>query len=199
MSKIQQLAAITGVLAFLLTATSATLGQTNSRSRGQNPDQSGNNNNQGGGRQRGNFDPAQFQQRMLERYRERLEITDDAEWKAIQPLVQKVLDARTALDSARRAMFDRGNRGNRGGRTDRNNSDQAQQPPQQPQRPSDPAAETLQRAITEKASNSDLKAASARYLASRKAKQADLEKAQDELRMVLTQRQEAIAMLAGLL
>jgi hypothetical protein len=55
-------------------------------------------NAQGGGRQRqGNLDPAQFQQWMLERYKERLEITDDSEWKAIQPLVQKAMEAITTL------------------------------------------------------------------------------------------------------
>ena len=49
----------------------------------------------GGGRQgRGNFDPAQMQQRMMDRYKEVLEVTDDTEWKAMQPLVQKVVDLR---------------------------------------------------------------------------------------------------------
>ena len=49
----------------------------------------------GGGRQgRGNFDPAQMQQRMMDRYKEVLEVTDDAEWQAMQPLVQKVMEAR---------------------------------------------------------------------------------------------------------
>jgi len=200
MSKMNQLAAITGVLAFLLMTAAATTcpAQNNPRNRTQGQDQNNNNNNQGGRRQRGNFDPAQFQQRIVDRYRERLEITDDAEWKAIQPRIQKILEARMALESSRRATFDRGNRNDRGGRTDRNNtpSDQAQQ---RPTTPVDPSVETLQRAISEKASNADLKAASARYMAARKAKQADLEKAQEELRMVLTQRQEAIAMLAGLL
>jgi uncharacterized protein (DUF305 family) len=197
MSKMHHVAAITGVLALLLTTTTTTLAQnqTTPRNRGQNQDQNNNNNNnQSGRRQRGNFDPAQFQQRMVDRYRERLEITDDAEWKAIQPRIQKILEARMALESGRRAMFDRGNRGDRGGRG--NNSDQNQQRATQP---ADSATETLQRAITEKASNSDLKTAAAQYAAARKAKQGDLEKVQEELRMVLTQRQEAIAMLAGLL
>lgn len=195
MSKMHHLMAIAGALVLLLSTTTGTLAQNNPRNQNNN----NNNNNQGGRRQRGNLDPAQFQQRMVERYRERLEITDDAEWKALQPRIQKVLEARMAIESGRRAMFDRGNRGGRG---DRNNSSDQTQQQQQQQRPTgavDPAAETLQRAITEKASGSDLKAASAKYLAARKAKQADLEKAQEELRVVLTQRQEAIAMLAGLL
>jgi hypothetical protein len=201
MSKLHKLAAITGVLVFLFSTSTGSLAQNTARNRGQNQDQSNNNNNntQGGRRQRGNFDPAQFQERMVERYRDRLEITDDAEWKAIQPRIQKVIEARMALESGRRAAFDRGNRGDRTGRADRNGSDQNQQ-----QRPAstnapDPATDMLQRAITDKASSSDLKTASAQYLAARKARQATLEKAQEELRMVLTQRQEAIAMLAGLL
>src|SRR5204863_9632373 len=65
--------------------------------------QQDNNNNQGGGGRRGggNFDPAQFQQRMMERTRENLEVKDDTEWKALEPLVQKVMDARMANFSGR--------------------------------------------------------------------------------------------------
>src|SRR3954451_25203208 len=60
------------------------------------------NNAQRGRRQRqGNMDPAQFQQRMMERYRERLEIKDDAEWKGNEPLVQKVAEARMAMGGGR--------------------------------------------------------------------------------------------------
>src|SRR5256885_992752 len=60
-------------------------------------------------------------------------------------------------------------------------------------------AESLQRAIESKASNSELKAALAKFVESRKAKQAQLEKAQAELRKVLSVRQEAIATSSGLL
>src|SRR5260370_35482946 len=38
---------------------------------------------------RGNFDPAQFRQRMLDRYKERLEVTSDDEWKLIQDRIEK--------------------------------------------------------------------------------------------------------------
>src|ERR1039457_4564466 len=67
----------------------------------------------GGGRQgRGNFDPAQMQQRMMERYKEVLEVTDDTEWKAMQPLVQKVMDLRRESFSGRdRGPMARGQRG----------------------------------------------------------------------------------------
>jgi len=43
---------------------------------------------------RGNFDPAQFRQNMLDDARGRLEVKSDDEWKVIQPLIEKVMDAR---------------------------------------------------------------------------------------------------------
>jgi len=147
--------------------------------------------NGGAGRQRnGNFDPAQFQQRMMDRYKERLEITDDTEWKAIQPLIQKVLDTRMAMGGGR-GGFGRGGRGN-----DANQSDQNQT---QARRPANPAADQLQKAIDDKASAAEIKEALAKYQAYRKDKQAELDKAQAALRKVLSSRQEAIASLSGLL
>jgi hypothetical protein len=144
---------------------------------------------------RPNFDPAQMRERIMERVKEQLEVTDDAEWKAIQPLVQGVMDARMASMSGMggRMMFGGGPR-----RTGDNGGDQAVRrgPFGQP-----PSAETeaLQKAIDAKASNAELKAAIAKFTEYRKAKQAELEKAQAELRKVLTVRQEAIATANGLL
>src|SRR2546422_10825620 len=43
---------------------------------------------------RGNFDPAQFRQNMLDDARGRLEVKSDDEWKVIQPLIEKDMDAR---------------------------------------------------------------------------------------------------------
>jgi hypothetical protein len=180
----------------LTSAVSAALFLTDSQAMAQNNPGGGTQrqrNGQGGGRQRqGNFDPAQMQERMLQRYRERLEITDDQEWKAIQPRVQKVLDARMAVGTSGRGMFGRG--GRQGG--DANQADQGQR---RSLAPANPAAETLQKAVESKASTPEIKAALAKYLDNRKAKQAELEKAQEELRGVLTSRQEAIAALSGLL
>jgi len=62
----------------------------------------------GGGFGGGNFDPAQMQQRMMDRYRQSLNFTNDADWNAVQPLIQKVVDARMASGF--------GGRGGRGGR-----------------------------------------------------------------------------------
>jgi hypothetical protein len=150
----------------------------------------------GGGPQgRGNFDPAQFQQRMMDRYKEILEVTDDTEWKAMEPMVQKVMEARRdTMGGMGRGMFGRGGPG--GGN--------AQPGDQQGQRRGmfgqpNPDADALQKAIDSKASKAETKAALDKYVASRKAKQAALEQAQENLRKVLTSRQEAIATLNGLL
>ena len=126
----------------------------------------------GGGPGGRNFDPAQMQQRMLERYKELLEVTNDDEWKAIEPRVTKVMEARRdTMGGMGRGMFGT---------------------------PS-PEAEALQKAIDSKASIAELKATLEMYVASRKTKQADLEKSQAALRELLTPRQEAIAALNGLL
>src|SRR5947209_12447910 len=56
--------------------------------------------------QRGNFDPAEFQQRRMDALKEQMEAKDDSEWNAIKPLVQKVMDAQRAVfaDRMRGAM-----------------------------------------------------------------------------------------------
>ncbi len=150
----------------------------------------------GGDRGPRNFDPAEMQKRMMERYQEALEITDNAEWKAIEPMIQKVTEARMqSMSGMGRGMF--GGRGNRGGGGGADNGGGGSrgggfgQP--------NPDAEALQKAIDAKASKAEIKAALAKYVESRKAKLAALEKAQAELRAVLTPRQEAIATLNGLL
>jgi len=151
----------------------------------------------GGGGGRRNFDPAQFRERMMERVKERMEVTDDAEWKVIEPLVQKVMDARmSSMSGMGRGMFG-GPRRNGGG--DNAPGDQGGQRRGMFGQPPSPEAETLQKAIDAKAPKAEIKAAMAKYLESRKAKQAELEKAQEDLRKVLTTRQEAIATLDGLL
>jgi hypothetical protein len=139
-----------------------------------------------------------MQQQMMDRYKEVLEVTDDAEWKAMQPLVQKVMEARRdSFGGMGRGMFGRG--GPRGG----NNGQPADQQGQSRRGmfggAPNPDADALQKAIDSKASKAEIKAALEKYVASRKAKQAALEQSQADLRKVLTSRQEAIATLNGLL
>ncbi len=150
----------------------------------------------GGGRFGGrNFDPAQFRQRMMENIKQELEITNDDEWKAIEPRIQKVMDARRdAFSGMGRPFFGRGPRGGDnqpGDRGDQRRGGFGGTP--------NPAADALQKAIDSKASKAEMKAALEKYVASRKTQQAELEKAQAALRELLTPRQEAIATLNGLL
>ncbi|HTI98580.1 MAG TPA: hypothetical protein VL527_06720 [Dongiaceae bacterium] len=188
MIKVKQLAVLAGLAAALCVGSSSALAQ---QDNGGGPG--------GGGPGRGNFDPAQFQQRMMERYKEVLEVNSDDEWTALQPLVQKVMEARRDAMAGgfggMRGMFGRGNRGgNNNGDATANNRPRGGMfgTPM-------PEQEALQKAIDAKASASELKDALAKFEAARKAKQADLEKAQADLRKVLTVRQEAIATLNGLL
>jgi hypothetical protein len=152
---------------------------------------------------RRNFDPAQFRQRMMDNVKEQLEVTDDTEWKALEPMVQAVMDARMAsMGGMGRGMFGgqrrRANAPDGGNNNGNNNNGDQQRRGPFGQAPS-PEAEALQKAIDAKAPKAEVKAALEKFVSSRKAKQADLEKAQEQLRKVLTSRQEAIATLNGLL
>src|SRR5689334_15173086 len=63
---------------------------------------------------RGNFDPAQFRQRMLDDLKERLEVTNDSEWKLISERIEKVMDAQRETRMGGFGGFGRGG-GRRGG------------------------------------------------------------------------------------
>ena len=149
----------------------------------------------------GNFDPARIQQMLMDRYREQLEVTDDATWKVIQERVQKVTDARREIGlggmgmGGMSRMFRRpggeGQEGGQGRRAGAAASMFGMAPSVE--------EEALQKVIDAKASNAELKAALAKFVEARKQKQANLDKAQGELRQVLSVRQEAIASVLGLL
>jgi hypothetical protein len=148
-----------------------------------------------GGPGGGNFDPAQMQQMMMQRYQEQLGITNDTEWSAIQPLVQKVMDAQRGARGNMGRMFGRGGPGGgpggRGGGPGGPGGFGQQQP--------DPTAEALQQAVENNAPGEQVKDLLAKYQAAQKAKQAALAAAQEDLRKVLSVQQEALATLMGLL
>ena len=163
---------------------------------------------QEGGPGRGGFDPEQFRQRMMDRYKERLEVTNNDEWKLIQERIEKVT---TAQRDARIGGFGGGRGGRRGGAA---GGDAAQAPAATPTPDAgnaggrnrggfggepNPDADALQKAIDGKASPEELKTKLAKLRDSQKEKEAKLAKAQDDLRAVLTVRQEANAVLLGLL
>lgn len=146
----------------------------------------------GGRRSPGNFDPAQFQQRMMENLRTKLAFTNDAEWASVQPLVQKVMEARRDTMAVAPRMgghFGGGDRRpnargeSRGGPAFGQSSE----------------SEALQKALDGKGSAQDIKAALESYRAARKDKESKLASAQETLRKVLSVRQEAQAVLLGLL
>jgi hypothetical protein len=141
----------------------------------------------GGGRGgRGNFDPAQMQQRINERIKERFGSTDE-EWKAIEPLVTKVNEARMAAAAGgMRSMFGGRNRGGGQGGG--------------PRFGPEPSAEetALSDAIENNASKDDLKAKMAAFRKAKASKEAELKTAQENLKKVLTTKQEAVALEMGL-
>ena len=139
----------------------------------------------GGGGGFGNFDP----QQMMDNIKERLGFTNDTDWSAVQPLVQKVMDARREQFRGGFGGFGRRRGGNNGDNGGGNN----------PNRPTNPDAEALQQALDSNAPASQVKTLLEKYRTSQKAKQEALVKAQADLQKVLTPKQEAQAVLMGLL
>lgn len=163
-------------------------------------DRQGGGQNGFGGRGFRNMDPAQRQQMMMDGIKSELEITDDSEWNALQPLVKKVLDSQQAVVGERmRGFFGRQRGGgDNGGGGDQGGRRSGGGPGGMLGQPS-PEAEALQRAVDSKASTAETKTALAKLVEARKTSQANLEKAQADLKKVLTVRQEAILTLRGLL
>jgi hypothetical protein len=147
----------------------------------------------------GNFDPEQARQRMMERYKEQLEVKDDAEWKLISERIEKVTAARREVGFGGGGAFGRGGRGGPGGPGGGPGGDQAAAGRRAFGGEPSPEAEALRKAIEAKAPAEELKAKLAKLREARKVKEANLEAAQDDLRKVLSVRQEAAAVLAGLL
>jgi len=141
-----------------------------------------------------NFDPAQIQQAI----KEHLGFTNDDEWVAVQPLVQKVMDVRRETMSGSgfgRMAFRPSSSGDanapQGGGEKESRAAAFLK--------ANPEVDALQKLIDNKASASEINAALARCRAARKEKEARLAAAQDELRKVLSVRQEAEAVVLGIL
>ncbi len=118
----------------------------------------------------------------MDRYRENLGFSV-AEWKVVQPKVQAVMDNRISGASGMMSMFG-GSRRGRGGDSSTEKT---------------PTSELRDLLEKDDASKGDIKAKLAAYRADRKASEAKLKKAQEDLRQLLTIKQEAQAVLAGLL
>lgn len=151
----------------------------------------GQNGGNGGGR--GNFNPEEMQQRMMTALREQFDVTDDAEWKLISDRITAVMELRRTTGMGGVGMMGgfrggqgggAGGGGGRGGRGGFNAS---------------PEQDALRQAITDKLPDAEIKSRLARLREMRKASEEKLAKAQEELRAVLGVRQEAVAVMAGLL
>ena len=137
----------------------------------------------GRGGDRGGFDRSQIMDRIMDRYRDNLGFSV-AEWKVVRPKVQAVMDNRISGASGMMSMFGGGSRRGRGG----SSSDEKS--------PTSDLRDLLEK---ENPAKGDIKAKLAAYRADRKAREAKLKKAQEDLRQLLTIKQEAQAVLAGLL
>lgn len=156
---------------------------------------------QGGGRQRGggDFDPAEMRQRMQERMKEQFGVTNDDEWKIISERIEKVTEARRGT-MAGGGMFGRGGGGRGpGGPGGDGGGGQGRGGGRGFGPQSSPEAEDLQKSIDANASPEELKAKLAKLREARKANEAKLKTAQDQLKEVLNTKQEAVAVLMGLL
>lgn len=147
---------------------------------------------------RGNFDPAQFRQRMMDRMREQFGVTNDDEWKIISERIQKVMDARRGTGGGFGA-FGRGRGGGPGGPGAAQNGGRGGRGGRGfgPQRSAE--EEALQKAIDDNASPDEIKAKLAKVREERKANEEKLKTAQAELKEVLNSKQEAVAVLMGML
>lgn len=130
---------------------------------------------EGGDRgQRRGFDPAMMQERMLGRIKENMGSTDE-EWKAVEPMVKKVLDAQMKVRMG--SFFGR-----------REGSEA----------PSE--VEALRNAVeSEQSKPEDIKQKLEAYRAIRKKNEEELKKAQNELKKVLTVKQEARLVLMNII
>jgi len=148
------------------------------------------------------FNPEDMQARMATALRERLEVTDDEEWKLISERILKVSELRRATGGPGGPLgmmmggrggpggtggapgggdaAGRGTRGTRGGSTN-------------------PEMTALQAAVRDKLPEAEVKVRLAKLRETRKNDEAKLAKAQDDLRAVLSIRQEAVAVVFGLL
>ncbi len=149
------------------------------------------------------FDPEEMRARMSERMREQFQVKDDAEWKIIEGKIQKVTEARRAVGGGFGGGMAFGGRGRGGGDGERGDRGQGGQGRgggggrfggEQ-----NPEVAELQKAIEANASADEIKAKLAKVREARKVNEAKLEAAQDELKKVLSVRQEAVAVTMGLL
>jgi len=147
---------------------------------------------------------AEFRQRMNDRLKTTLKASDD-EWAVIQPLLERVETVQARTITAGRFGFG-GRRGGGGGPGAGNGGANATGTPgpesqgNRPNRFSSPEADALRAALDSEGTSSDeIKTRLQALRESRKKAAADLTQAREDLKKVLTFRQEAVLVEMGLL
>lgn len=143
----------------------------------------------GGGR---NFDPAAMQQRMLDNIKQQLNSPDD-EWKVLEPKITKVM---TAQRDAGGGMGGRRGMGGGPGGPGGGPGGGGQEPTTEVGKTARDLRTVLQ---NESASEADIQAKLTAYRDARKKAQEELAAAREDLKSVLTQRQEAVLVVNGML
>jgi hypothetical protein len=143
------------------------------------------------------IDPQQIQQRAKEFLRDKLVVTNNAEWGVIEPRLTKVVQLKVQTQMGGAGLIGGMRPGGNGGGPNGGGMDQIVRALLgiEPM----PETEALQKAIDNHASRAELKNALAKYVEARKRKQVELEKSQADLRPVLTSHQEATLVLMGIL
>ena len=151
----------------------------------------------GGGPRGEGFDPDRIRQMMMERFQERLEASDQ-EWTVIQPLIATVMDRQRETSRGRggfgRGFFGRG--GDDGNRRDRGDRDGNR--PGRGGEDGDTELAALREAI-ESGDTAGIKTALTNLRAAREKNEEALQEARENLRKVLTAKQEGTLVLFGLL
>jgi hypothetical protein len=150
------------------------------------------------GGDRGNFNPQEMQARMLAGLRERMEVKDDEEWKLISERIAKVTELRRSAPGGPGMMMMMGRGPGGGGPGGPGRDDGGGRGGFRPGGGS-PETAALASALRDKLPDAEIKSRLERLRDQRKDSEAKLARAQEELRAVLTMRQEAMAVMAGLL
>jgi hypothetical protein len=147
---------------------------------------------------RGNFDPAQFRQRMMDRLKEQLGASDD-EMQALMPKIEKVMTLQRDAGGGMRGMFG-GRRGGGPGGPGGNGGPGGPGGATANESPVRQKSADLQETLQNKDAKPDeIKAKLDALRAARAQAKQDLAAAQQELKGLLTQRQEAVMVEMGML
>ncbi|HTQ31331.1 MAG TPA: hypothetical protein VMI53_08985 [Opitutaceae bacterium] len=122
--------------------------------------------------------------RLLEKLRDRMGVTDDEEWNVISTRIAKVEELRRSLAAGTRALAASGDKIKK---SDRGGSS------------STPEIDALREAVSDQLPDAEIRARLTRAREAYQRTEAELVKAQADLRSVLTVRQEAMLVMAGIL